>query len=217
MAWLGLEAEEYDRKYSDSQLGKRILEYLRPYRGKVGLVVLFLTLSSLANGVIPWISSIMINSTNLSGNLTSFILLLSAMFLLNATGFVFNYYRQNASVKIIGNIVYDLQKNAQEHVLNQDFYFFDHYPVGKLVSRINSDSQNFGDMAELLAETISSFLVVVILFIPMFLINATLSWGLVAIIPIVFIIALSYRRLARQRLYWDNDLWRWSIISSKRV
>ena len=53
MAWLGLEAEEYDRKYSDSQLGKRILEYLRPYRGKVGLVVLFLTLSSLANGVIP--------------------------------------------------------------------------------------------------------------------------------------------------------------------
>ena len=121
------------------------------------------------------------------------------MFLLNATGFVFNYYRQNASVKIIGNIVYDLQKNAQEHVLNQDFYFFDHYPVGKLVSRINSDSQNFGDMAELLAETISSFLVVVILFIPMFLINATLSWGLVAIIPIVFIIALSYRRLARRR------------------
>ena len=45
----GLSAENYDRSYSDVQLVKRIVAFFRPHLGKVGLVSLMVTLTSLAS------------------------------------------------------------------------------------------------------------------------------------------------------------------------
>jgi hypothetical protein len=38
--WVGLEAEEYDRKYRDRVLVKRILKYFIPHKRTMGLIYL---------------------------------------------------------------------------------------------------------------------------------------------------------------------------------
>ncbi len=53
----GLNAEEYDRSYSDWQLVQRCAAYFRPHIGKVGLVAFMVTLISLTSTVTPIIIS----------------------------------------------------------------------------------------------------------------------------------------------------------------
>ena len=62
----GLNAEEYDRSYSDWQLVRRITAYFRPHLGKVGLVAFMVALISLASTVTPLVISYGIDT--LSGN-----------------------------------------------------------------------------------------------------------------------------------------------------
>src|SRR3954453_7469263 len=53
----GLNAEEYDRSYSDWQLVRRIAAYFRPQIGKVLLVALMVALLSLAATITPIVIS----------------------------------------------------------------------------------------------------------------------------------------------------------------
>jgi ABC-type multidrug transport system fused ATPase/permease subunit len=75
--------------------------------------------------------------------------------------------------------------------------FFDKYPTGKIVSRINTDSRDFGQTANQLVMTASSLLLVFIMFGVMFSINITLTLVVIALVPFIFIITLSFRKMAR--------------------
>ncbi len=199
MGWLGLEAEEYDRKYKDRALFKRILDYLRPYKKRAGIVVLFLTLSSAANAVIPLVSSFIIKAVDISGDPAVIVLLVVLATLLNVVGWVFNYVRQKNSVIMLSAVVMDMQNAAVQALYNQDFHFFDRQATGKLVSRVNSDTKNFWDMSELVMETASSIVILLLVFVPMFFINPALAGWLSLVIPVIFIVASAYRKIARKR------------------
>ena len=53
----GLDAEDYDRQYSDGELLRRILGYFRPAAGAMVLVGAMITLNSIAQMVQPVIIS----------------------------------------------------------------------------------------------------------------------------------------------------------------
>jgi ABC-type multidrug transport system fused ATPase/permease subunit len=199
MGWLGLEAEEYDRKYKDRALFKRIIDYLRPYKKRASIVILFLTLSSAANAVIPLVSSLIIKAVDISGDPVAIVFLVMLASALNVTGWVFNYVRQKNSVTLLSAIVMDMQQAAVKALYSQDFHFFDRQATGKLVSRVNSDTRSFWDMSEVVMETASSLVILFLVFIPMFFINSVLAGWLSLVIPVIFIVASAYRKVARKR------------------
>ncbi|NVM46701.1 MAG: ABC transporter ATP-binding protein [Candidatus Lokiarchaeota archaeon] len=196
--WVGLEAEEYDREIRDKTLLKRIFEYFKPYRKYIYIVISLLILSSLSNSFVPLITSIAINNLAAEPNLFSFILLIGMIFILNISTYVFNYFRYINATKAIGNVELDLRENATKSVLEHDLSFFDKNPVGKIVSRINTDSRDFAQTVGLTIEVASNFIVMIILIILLFLFNVTLTLIIIIMIPIFFVIALSYRKLARK-------------------
>ena len=49
----GLDAEAYDRKYTDRQLIRRISTYFKPETGRIAAVVTAVVLTSLANTALP--------------------------------------------------------------------------------------------------------------------------------------------------------------------
>ena len=49
----GLDAEAYDRTYSDSTLVKRIVAYFRPQAKRMGMISLVIVLTSLVNTGLP--------------------------------------------------------------------------------------------------------------------------------------------------------------------
>jgi len=196
--WVGLEAEEYDREIRDKKLLKRIFEYFKPYRKYIYIVIFLLILSSLSNSFVPLITSIAINNLAAEPSLFSFILLIGMIFILNISTYIFNYFRYINATKAIGNVELDLRENASKSVLEHDLSFFDKNPVGKIVSRINTDSRDFAQTVDLTIEVASNFIVMIILIILLFLFNVTLTLIIIIMIPIFFVIALSYRKLARK-------------------
>jgi ATP-binding cassette subfamily B protein len=79
----------------------------------------------------------------------------------------------------------------------RDMSFYDEYPTGKIVSRVTSDTQDFANVVTLTLNLISQVLLVAIIFSCSS--GSTCAWprlqALVA--PVVVIIALGFRRLAR--------------------
>ncbi|MFX1274272.1 MAG: ABC transporter ATP-binding protein [Promethearchaeota archaeon] len=197
--FIGLEAEEYDRKYSDLDLLKRIVGYFLKYKKEMGIVTFVLTLSSIVSALIFVFSSFAINTIIISRDITSIIVVLFIILILNLLSYVFNYYNWNYSAKAIGNVLLDLRNDAVASVLEHDLSFFDKYPIGKIVSRIDSDSQDFGNMVDLANQVISSILMVGLLFIFMIFVNIILSLIFLLTIPLFFIIAFFFRKVARKK------------------
>ncbi|MFX1538605.1 MAG: ABC transporter ATP-binding protein, partial [Promethearchaeota archaeon] len=193
-----LGAEEYDRKYKDIDLVKRILFYFRPYKRSMGIVVLFLTLTSIANSIVPFLLREALNSLETSKDFILLLFLIVFALILNLSGWVFNYFRQIHSARAVGDVVLDLRRDVTHAVLNHDLSFFDRYPTGKIVSRINTDSRDFGNTAGQVMQTASSFLVVFIVIGIMLFINWELTVIILSMVPFVFIIALLFRKVARK-------------------
>ena len=196
--WVGLEAEEYDRKYTDKFLLKRIVSYFSPYKRSMLIVIFFLTISSLATAFQPIITSLIITNLETTPNFLFVISFIVIIFFFNVSAWVFNYIRQIYSTKIIGNVVLDIRKAAHQSVVNHDLSFFDKNPIGKIVSRINTDSRDFGETVELSIEVVSSVVVLILLTIVMLSVNVILTLVLLISFPLFLVAALSYRKYARK-------------------
>ncbi|MBY9009749.1 MAG: ABC transporter ATP-binding protein, partial [Candidatus Lokiarchaeota archaeon] len=137
--WVGLEAEEYDRKYNDKFLLKRIIFYFAPYKRSMIVVIFFLTIASLTTAFQPIITSLIITNLETTPNILYVIILILIIFIFNISAWIFNYIRQVYSSRVVGNVVLDIRKAAHQSVVNHDLSFFDKNPIGKIVSRINTD------------------------------------------------------------------------------
>jgi len=197
--YLGLEAEEYDRIYKDRVLLKRIMKYFGPYKKFMIYVITFLTISSLTSAFVPILISIIINNLESNRNFIYLVFLISIILILNLLSWVFNYVTTRFSSQVIANVVLDLRRDAGVAVLNHDLSFFDRNPIGKVVSRVNTDSRDFGQTVELSIQVISASLVIVFLLIIMSMINLVLTFITVITFPLFFAIALSFRKLARSK------------------
>jgi len=194
----GLEAEEYDRSYKDRALLRRIFNYFAPYKRYMSIVITFLTVSSLITSFVPLATSIAINSITESVGFAYIIFLIVLIFTFNILEFVFNYFRQINGAKAIANVVLDLRGDATKSILDHDLSFFDKNPIGKIVSRINSDSRDFGQTVELSLEVISSLVVMLIIIILLTIVNTLLTLIMLIAIPLFFVVALSFRKYARK-------------------
>ncbi|MHA1674584.1 MAG: ABC transporter ATP-binding protein [Promethearchaeota archaeon] len=126
-------------------------------------------------------------------------LYVSIVFLMNLLGWGFNYVRQRYSARTVHGIVFDIREQVTKQTLNQDMSFFDKYPTGKIVSRINSDSDYIGQTVILVLDSSASLLAVVVLLVPLFSIDFALSLIFLVVIPSTFSITLLFRKVARQK------------------
>ena len=194
----GLEAEEYDRAYRDRDLVGRIGSYFRPHYKSMAIVVIFLTLYSLANAFVPILAREILLNLETGFDAVYLVIILVVTFGLNVLSFVFNFFRYKYSSRAIGDVVLDLRKDATEAALNRDLSFFDKNPIGRIVSRINTDSRDFGDGVDLFIQFISSLLVIIFISVYMAGVSVTLTIIFVATLPIFFTVAMIYRKMARR-------------------
>ncbi|MCK4833015.1 MAG: hypothetical protein KAS81_09620, partial [Anaerolineales bacterium] len=101
----GLDTEAYDRSYSDRELLSRLLSYFRPHASQMVLVVIMITLNSVAGTGGPILISKAIDLVREAEHATSgFLLLLSAgVLLLGAWEWLSNYIRQFFSARVVGD------------------------------------------------------------------------------------------------------------------
>lgn len=196
----GLEAEEYDRTYSDAELVRRIVAYFRPQWRNVLLVAAMVSLVSLASTITPIIIARSIDL--LAGNPTLQLLLAAAavVTVLGALSWAFNFVQQRYSARAVGEVVVALREDAFRAVMRRDLSFYDQHAAGRIVSRVTSDTQDFATVVTLTIDLLSQLVLVLVISGVMLSQNVQLALVTFAMGPIVIAIALGFRRLARHAM-----------------
>ncbi|MEU3166134.1 ABC transporter ATP-binding protein [Streptosporangium sp. NPDC006930] len=193
----GLDAEDYDRTYSDRELLRRILSYFRPKLGSMILVAVMIVLFSLSQAAIPLLVSWGVDGIE-GGTIADVGWQLTAGLLIaGMLGWLFNFVRQWHSAKVTGDVVLRLREDAFDAVLKRDLSFYDETPSGKIVSRVTSDTDDFATVSTLTMDLISQVLMVGFVTAILFLRSVELALLTLLVAPIVMGIALLFRRVAR--------------------
>ena len=126
-------------KAYDSRLMRRLLTYLRPYRGQVTLAVVAIIGHSALDLAPPYLTKIVIDRyiplADLRGLGTIAALYLVALI----ASFVLEYL-QTWTMQLIGQrIMFDLRMELVTHLHRLDLRFYDRNPVGRLMTRLTTD------------------------------------------------------------------------------
>lgn len=193
----GLNPEEYDRTYSDRELTKRILHYFRPHIGKVLLVAFMATLISVTSTIIPMIISRGIDL--LAGNppLQLLLTIAAVVAVLGALSWAFNYVSLWFSARAVGDVVLALRQDAFQAVMRRDLSFYDQHASGRIVSRVTSDTQDFAATITLTIDLLSQLVLIAVIGLVLLSQNVRLALITFTIGPLVIIIAMVFRHLAR--------------------
>ncbi len=194
----GLDAEAYDRNYSDRQLIRRIIGYFRPKLRIMLIVATLIILTSLLDTVFPILISYGINIVIASPTTLVIILLIGAILLSGVFSWVSNFFRQWQTAKAVGDVVFNLRKDAFNSVVARDMSFYDEFPSGKIVSRVTSDTEDFATVVTLTLNLISQALLFALIAVVLLVRSLELALLVFTIIPFIALIALVFRRVARR-------------------
>jgi ATP-binding cassette subfamily B protein len=191
-----LEADKYDRSYSDSYLTKRIWNYVSKYRGAVAQIALGFTVLSIVSSLRPILIA---DGMDYIENDQNFLwLIIGGLLLSSIIEYGANWVRRRQLSSVIGRLVAEMRKDTFSAAMSRDLAFYDRNKTGKIVSRITSDTQEFGDVmlftSDVLAQLISiGFLLVILLNRSVFLTVIVLST-----MPLYFAATIMFRSLARR-------------------
>jgi ABC-type multidrug transport system fused ATPase/permease subunit len=198
----GLDAEAYDREYTDRQLVGRILSYFRPHAPQMVTVAGLIVLNSVMDAALPFLIARGLDQLQGVADLQQSVWgrmwwLIAAVLLAGVLSWTFNFLRQRYTARIVGSVVLKLRQDAFDAVLARDMSFYDEFSSGKIVSRVTSDTQDFSNTVTLTLGLISQVLIVTLVLGLLVFINFQLSLIALIMAPIVVLIALQFRRIAR--------------------
>ena len=124
----------------------RILGYTRPYR-KTAVKASILTLTGIVIGLIePLLFKRAIDEGITPGN-TRTLVTLGVLLILRFIQWAASRV-QTITINFLGQqVLYYLRQSLFAHIESLPFAFFDHRPVGKVVSRITNDVNHIGNLA----------------------------------------------------------------------
>jgi ATP-binding cassette, subfamily B, bacterial len=194
----GLEAEAYDRQYSDKELVWRIGRYFSVYRAKVIIVAITIFLMALTGAALPLIVSSGVNIMADEGDPAVIPFLIGIVFFIGVLTWFANWVRRRMTSEIIADVILAMRQDAFAAAARQDLSFYDEHSSGRVVSRITSDTEEFGQVITLSTDVMNQLFVAVILILVLFTIEWRLTLAVLAMAPLVAGAALAFRRLARR-------------------
>src|SRR5881396_4389331 len=126
--------EEVLGKAYDARLMRRLVMYLRPYKGYVALALVLILFESGLEVTFPWLTMIAIDQHIASRNLAGLAMIAGIYVVLLFARFVFAsaeaYVLQNTGQKIM----YDMRMQVFRHLHTLAPSFYDKNPVGRLIT-----------------------------------------------------------------------------------
>ncbi|KPV53328.1 ABC transporter [Kouleothrix aurantiaca] len=196
----GLDPEEYDRAYTDRQLVARIVRYFRPQARKMAIVAGATVLASLVDTAVPILIARSLDRLQANPVLSSLAGLAALISLLSATSWVFNATRRWLSTEAVADVVLHMREDAFDAVTARDLSFYDQFPSGKIVSRVNSDTQAFSQVITLSMDLLGQILLIILLISYLSFVSLRLTLILLGLAPLIVVAALAFRAMARRTI-----------------
>ncbi len=195
--FFGLDTEAYDRQYSDRELLRRVFGYFAPHRRYVALIGVLVAAIALIGAAQPLIVSKGLDLLISSPDLALIVGLAVLVLLIGVLNWAGNWLRRRLSARVIGDVVQELRTDAFHASVRHDMSFFDEFQSGRIISRITSDTEEFSQVVLLVTDLIGQLLLVLILTIVLFTVSWQLTLTLLGLTPLVVLLALGFRRIAR--------------------
>jgi ATP-binding cassette subfamily B protein len=194
----GLNAEKYDRQYTDRQLVRRIVAYFKPQKVRFTWVVFLVLISGFIAASLPVVVSRVVDMLSKEPGLALIAITGAVMVGIAFATWGLTWARRSLVVRAVGDVVLELRARAFEAAAEHDLSFYDQFSSGRIVSRITSDSNDFGQLVVIVADVTSQMVQVVILAVVLWRTEWHMALLLFSFIPIIFGIALGFRSLARR-------------------
>ncbi len=194
-----LQEEEALGKAYDARLMKRLLAYLRPYRGKVVLAVVMLIAASGLALVGPWLTKEVIDTAIPARDFEALRNLSLIFFASLLMAGVLEYARTILTAWIGQNVMLDLRQEIFAHLQQLRLAYFDRNPVGRLMTRVTSDVEVLNEMFTSGVVTIfGDVFTVGFIMAAMLLMDWRLALVTFSVLPAVFGAAWVFRRRVRE-------------------
>jgi ATP-binding cassette subfamily B protein len=194
----GLGDEAYDRKYSDRELVRRIITYFIPHKKRLFWVAFFLMTIAISGAITPIVVSqgVDILAEDPENTIIAWIVL--AVFAAGVYSWGGNWIRRRLLARIVGDIILELRTDAFRATSEHDLSFYDEFSSGRIVSRITSDTRDFGQLVVIVTDLISQMVQALILGVVLLGVEWRLSLYVFGFLPILFLVASSFRNWARK-------------------
>ena len=195
----GMHDDDILGKAYDSVLLRRLLRYLKPYRGAVVLGVILLLTSTFLTLSIPYLVKEAIDSGIARGDSSRLKVLMGWLVLVLVADFLVRY-AQTYLVQWMGQqAVFDLRQEVFAHLQKLSLSFYDKNPVGRLLTRVTSDVSVLGELFSSGVVAIFGDLFTLIGIIAyMLYLDVRLSLATFTVLPVLIYATMVFRKKARE-------------------
>jgi ATP-binding cassette subfamily B protein len=173
----------------------RLWVFLRPYCGRLVLVLVVSLIATALGLAQPYITKLLIDHALLARDMTALIWVAGLMFGATVLGFVLNVIASYRYVSISAAMLFDMRVALFRHLQTLSPRFYARFRLGDLMSRLNGD---VGEVQRVVADSLLSVLSNVVFFVGSVVLMLVLSWKLfivsVLLVPACLLTFTYYQR-----------------------
>ncbi len=204
--------EEVLGKAYDGRLMRRLLGYMRPYGFLVSLSLVFLLIQSVLQVLGPQLTRVAVDKYLQPGGAATFLdpwlpadawnglTRIALLYLAMLGGIFVTEFAQTYLMQYTGQLaMFDLRKQLMQHLQRLHLAFYDHNPVGRLVTRVTTDVDVLNDLfASGLVTILGDILVLAFILAIMFRLSPLLTAIMLGAMPLVVLVTVIFRRSVAQ-------------------
>jgi ATP-binding cassette, subfamily B, bacterial len=194
----GLEQDRYDRQYSDRYLFKRLGQYFKYQTKRFVVLSVMGMVVSISLALIPIIIAEGVDALENNASTNKLALLLGALLVTVVFQYIGNWLRRRMTTRIVADLAAQMRKDALEAAVGRDMAFYDENKTGKVLSRITSDTEEFGQVLVFSSDIVSRLVEVVLLAGVLLYRDAWLTLLLLVFMVPMIGLTMWFRTLARK-------------------
>lgn len=182
----------------DPEITRGIIQFIYPYRWRMLLAAILMLIGSAVAVTGPYLVKIAVDSGIAVGNIAVLRNTVLIYLLAISIQWIVTYLRVNIMAVVGQSIIFDLRNRLFIHLQNLSLSFFTRYSVGRVITRVIND---VGTLREFLTWAIlaiaRNIFTLVGIVVAMLLLDFRLALLTFAVLPIMVIITIVFRRKSR--------------------
>ncbi len=207
-------SEELLDKGYDPKVARGLLQFLKPYRGQMLLSLFFMVIVTVSSVAGPYFVKLAIDDGIGANNMVALRNIALAYLAVSILQLGTNILRVRIMSRVGQHVLYDVRTAMFDHLQKLSLSFYNRYSVGRVITRVIND---VGTLREFVTwatlAIVRNILAIIGTLIAMLSLNLRLSLLTFAVLPIMILATLLFRRAARRNyrkvraaVSWTNSV-----------
>ncbi len=181
----------------DNRVVMRFMTFIKPYKGYALIALISLLVYAAVNAGIPLLIKYGIDWAIAEGEVGRVHVIGAAFMVITVIHFLSNRLQFIFISRTGQHVLYDLRSGMFSHLQNQSNAFYHRTPIGRIMSRMQSDILQLQETFELLALALAELVTVGAIIALMLVVNWKLALVCMFVVPVLTVIMMYWQRFAR--------------------